>query len=93
MPKRSIWDAARGMREAIDRMELAMMGTQEIVGLPEAWGEPRHRDEIGVTVKLTAGQVYRLCDACAELTRIINSEEYEIAGQNTRARFLSDQSV
>lgn len=85
MPKLSIWDVARDMRNAIDRMELAMMGTQEIIGLPEAWGEPRHRGEISVTVKLTAEQVYRLADATAELTRIINSGEYEIAGQQTRA--------
>lgn len=85
MPKLSIWEVARVMRNAIDRMELTMMGTQEIIGLPEKWGEPRHRDDITVTVKLTVGQVYRICDATDELNRIINSGDYEIAGQKARA--------
>lgn len=66
----------RDMRNAIDAMELAMMGWPELVDLPEKWGEPRHRDELGVTIPGTVGQVYRICDALAELNRIINSDDY-----------------
>jgi hypothetical protein len=69
-------EKARDMRSAIDAMELAMMGCPELIELPEKWGEPRHRPELGARVPMTAGQVYRICDALAELTRIINSDEY-----------------
>ena len=57
-------EQARDMRNAIDRMELAMMGT-ELVDLPEKWGEPRHRSDLRVTLSMTAGQVYDICDALA----------------------------
>lgn len=70
----------RDMRDAIDMMELAMMGWPELIDLPEKWGEPRHHDELGVKVPGNCGQVYRICDALAELTRIINSDEYVIRG-------------
>lgn len=69
---------ARDMRSAIDAMELAMMGFGDLVDLPEKWGEPRHRDDLGVMLPVTAGQVYRVCDALAELTRIINSDDYVV---------------
>jgi transcriptional regulator with XRE-family HTH domain len=71
-------ERAKEMRNAIDAMELAMMGWPELVDLPEKWGEPRHRSELAVSVPGTAGQVYRICDALEELTRIINSDEYHI---------------
>lgn len=69
---------AKDMRAAIDAMEIAMMGFGDIVDLPRKWGEPRHRDDIGVKLPVTAGQVYRVTDALAELTRIINSPEYHV---------------
>ena len=69
----------RDMRNAIDFLENAMMGWPELVDLPERWGEPRHRDDLRVSVPGTAGQVYRICDALAELTRIINSREYDLS--------------
>ncbi len=71
-------EKARDMRNAIDRMELAMMGFGVLIDLPRQWGEPRHRDGIGVELKVTCGQVYEVCDALEELTRIINSDEYLI---------------
>lgn len=69
-------EKARDMRSAIDAMELAMMGWPELVDLPERWGEPRHRPDLKVSVPGTTEQVYRICDALSELTRIINSPEY-----------------
>lgn len=68
----------RDMRNAIDQIESALMGFGDLVDLPKAWGEPRHRPELGVKLPVTAGQVYRVCDALAECTRIINSEEYQV---------------
>ena len=70
-------DMAREMRHAIDQMELAMMGT-ELVDLPRKWGEPRHREDLSVSPKMTAGQVYRICDAVSELTRIIHDPEFQV---------------
>ena len=37
------------MRNAIDMMELAMMGWPELVELPEKWGEPRHCPDVKVS--------------------------------------------
>lgn len=68
----------RDMRSAIDAMELAMMGWPELIELPEKWGEPRHRPDLGVRVPATAEQIYRVCDALAELNRIINSPDYNL---------------
>lgn len=67
---------AREMRHAIDMIEGALMGFGVLVDLPRKWGEPRHRDELGVSIPTTAGAVYRLCDALEDCTRIINSDEY-----------------
>lgn len=67
---------AREMRHAIDMIEGAMMRFGELTELPRTWGEPRHRRELGVTLKTNCGQVYDLCDALSECTRIINSDEY-----------------
>jgi len=76
MPNLSYFEAALDMRRAIDRMELSMMGAPEIIDLPEKWGEPRLRDGVTTTITLEAEQVYRICDALSELTRIINSDDY-----------------
>lgn len=69
-------EQARDMRSAIDAMELALMGWPDLIDLPERWGEPRHRPDLKVSIPGTAETVYRICDALAELTRIINSNEY-----------------
>ena len=79
--RRNYKQMAKEMRSAIDAMELAMMGWPALVNLPEKWGKeggPRHRDELGVKIPGNCGQVYRVCDALAELTRIINSDEYNV---------------
>lgn len=68
----------RDMRNAIDQIESALMGFGDLVDLPAKWGAPRHREEIGVKLPVTAGQVYRVCAALAECTRIINSDEYQV---------------
>lgn len=76
--RKSHKEMATEMRRAIDAMEIAMMGLGDFADLPHKWGEPRHRPELGVSIKATAGQVYRVCDALSELTRIINSPDYVI---------------
>lgn len=68
----------RDMRNAIDQIESALMGFGDLVDLPGKWGVPRHRPELGVKLPTTCGQVYRVCDALAECTRIINSDEYQV---------------
>ena len=80
-PRKNYKKMARKMRSAIDAMELAMMGWPELVDLPEKWGThggPPHDDKLGVMISGNCGQVYRVCDALAELTRIINSDEYNV---------------
>jgi len=69
-------EKAQAMRHAIDMMEGALMGAESLTGLPEKWGEPRHRPEIMVSPAMTAGEVYRIYDAMTELTRIINSPDF-----------------
>jgi hypothetical protein len=61
-------------RDALDALELAVigLGLNEIV---EGWGEPRHRGEIGVTLKTDAATVYQIYDAMAEATRLMNLPE------------------
>lgn len=75
---------AREMRHAIDMLEGALMGFGGLVELPRTWGEPRHRNELGVTLKVNCEQVYRVCDALSECTRIINSDEYYLDGETER---------
>lgn len=69
---------AQQMRDAIDQMELAMMGWPQLLRLPERWGEPKLRDDIWVRVSAQAGTIYRVCEAVKEMNRIINSEEYVV---------------
>ena len=72
-------EKARDMRNAINDMELALMGAPELIDLPERWGEPRFMDHIYTTINIKASQVYRIGDALSELTRIINSPEYYLS--------------
>lgn len=77
----------RTMRAAIDDLEGALMGWPELIDFPARWegventadivgSDNRLRPNIRVHVNATAGQVYRVCDALVEHTRIINSDEY-----------------
>lgn len=75
-------EKARDMRNAIDAMDLALHGWPELIDLPEKWGEPRHRPDLGVKVPGTTAQVYQICDALAEINRIINSDEYLIEAEH-----------
>lgn len=68
---------AMAMRSAIDKMELALIGMDQVTELPEKWGDPRHPIELGVNLRTTCGEVYRVVDAWAELNRIINSPDFE----------------
>lgn len=67
------------MRNAIDMIEGALMGLGDLVDLPARWGEPRMGDHVRPLLDVNASQVYRVCDALSECTRIINSDKYDPA--------------
>lgn len=58
-------------RDALDALELSLqdLGLAELV---LGWGEPRHRPELGVTLKTTTGAVYQIADALAVAGRLMN---------------------
>lgn len=58
-------------RNALDALELAVIGLG-INELVEGWGTPRHRPEIGVSLKTDCATVYQIHDALAEATRLMN---------------------
>lgn len=64
------------MRQAIDHIEGALMRFGDLVDFPDRWGEPRLPDTVTVTITVSVKQVYDVCDALVECTRIINSDEY-----------------
>lgn len=62
------------MRNAIDRMELAMMGLGDFVNLPDIFdGSP---NDLEIAPRMTVGQMREACIALSELNRIVNSDEY-----------------
>lgn len=63
-------------RNALDSLELAVTALG-ITDLVEGWGEPRHRPELGVSLKTNCGTVYRLYDAYAVANRVINRDKSE----------------
>jgi hypothetical protein len=74
---------ARDMRHAIDMIEGALMRWPELMELPQKWGGPRHRRELGLRdIVGNCGQLYDVYDAMMECNRIINSDEYVIPATN-----------
>ena len=73
----TLLEKAKAMRAAIDQMELAMMGFGNMADLVQSWGEPRHRAELGVTIKTNCGEVYRVNEALEELNRIVHSPDFQ----------------
>jgi hypothetical protein len=69
---------AERLWDALSDLELAVIATG-IPDLVEGWGEPRHRDELGVTPKMSAGTVYRLYDAFKEANAIMNGSYRQAA--------------
>ena len=69
-------EKAARMRLAIDLMEGALCRATSLIDLPEAWGEPRHRSDLGITPKMNAGEVYGIVDAFKELNAIVNDPEF-----------------
>ncbi len=67
---------AKEMRNAIDALELALMGFGKLVELPELFEDADEGTALAMPV--TVGQVRRVCTALSECTRIINSDEYLI---------------
>ena len=72
---------AREMRNAIDMMEGAMMGLgtdiptgSDFLRQAELWEVAP--DSVIITPHITVGQLRRVVAATTELTRIINSDEY-----------------
>lgn len=73
----TLLEKAKVMRAAIDKMELALMGMQNLVDLPDKWKEPRHPAELGVTIRTNCGEVYCVTDALTELNRIVHSPDFQ----------------
>lgn len=66
---------AQEMRDAIDQIELALMGLGEFADLPRLFDGASN--EVIVAPKLKLGEVRRVCEALSECTRIINSPEFD----------------
>jgi hypothetical protein len=70
---------AKEMRHAIDMMEGAMMGWDELMDLPENCSlDNSDNPELELEVKITWKHLQRVLGALSECTRIINLEEYVI---------------
>lgn len=69
-------EKAKVMRDAIDKMELALMGFGNLPELVQHWGDPKHRAELGVILRTNCGQVYQVNDALNELNRIVHSPDF-----------------
>ncbi len=67
-------DRTLEMRNAIDMLESALMGCGNFVDLPGMFKGARDDLLLAPTPRL--GQVRRVCEALAECTRIINSDNY-----------------
>jgi hypothetical protein len=65
------------LRAAIDAIEGALMGAGDgmLLELPKVFEGAR--EELLVTARMPLRDFRRIARACEELTRIINSEEYE----------------
>ena len=58
-------------RDALDALELAV-GALGIADLVNAWGEPRHRPELGVNLKTDCRTVYEVYDAYQTANVLMN---------------------
>ncbi len=65
---------AAEMRNAIDHIEGALMGFGNLVDLPDIFDGTN--EGVKLAVKCTVGEMRRVCNALAECTRIVNSEDY-----------------
>jgi hypothetical protein len=72
----SLLQKALDMRQALDLLEGALMRFGDLVDYPTKWGEPVLRRAVTVTIRVNAGQIYDVCAALAEATRIVNDEDY-----------------
>lgn len=62
------------LRNAIDGIELALMGAGDFVELPRIFESCR--DDMEIAPRMTVGQMRQVCTALETCTRIINSDEY-----------------
>jgi hypothetical protein len=67
---------AKEMRNAIDMIEGALMGFGDLVDLPDLF--EGQRDDLQLHIRVTVGQMRRVCKALEECTRIINDETYVV---------------
>lgn len=63
------------LRNAIDSIEIALMGAGDFVELPRIF--EGSRDDMEIAPRMTVGQMRQVCAALAKCTHIINSEEYD----------------
>ena len=77
--KMTLKQKAKDMRHAIDMMEGAMMGWDELMDLPENCAlDESDSDDLELEVKVTWKHLRRVLSAVGECNRIINSDEYVI---------------
>lgn len=72
----SLVQKALDMRQALDLLEGSLMRFGDLVDYPTKWGSEPLRRSVSITIRVNAGQIYDVCAALAEATRIVNSEEY-----------------
>ncbi len=67
---------AKDMRNAIDGIELALMGFGNLVDLPPLF--ENQRLDLRLSVACTVQDMLQVCKALEECTRIINSDDYHL---------------
>lgn len=72
--KKVLFRQAKAMHNAIDMIEGALMGCGNLLDLQYIF--ETSRDDLKIRPEMTVGQLRRICKACAECTRIINSPEF-----------------
>lgn len=62
------------MRNALDGIELALMGYGDLVEMPRVFEGTS--GDVRIHPVVTVEQMRRVCEALSECTRIVNSDEY-----------------
>ncbi len=75
---------AAKMRSAIDMIEGALMGFGDMLEVNDLFAGAR--PDLSVKVSVTLAELRRVTSACAECTRIINSDEFKPDAIKARRR-------
>jgi hypothetical protein len=71
---------AKRMIHAIHDMELALCGAEELIDIPNTWGEgdAKPADHVKFKINLTATQVWHIVNAHLELNEIMHDSEFKL---------------